>query len=214
MPPPGQGHAIACTRCHLGDGQAKEGDAAHQGLVKNPSALACGSCHQGWPDKVKRSPMATNLGIIAQTRYLWGAQPSLGPEFAVRHARPLVAMPDPQVDGKPVDDFLRRRCLRCHLWGQGADSKGARRSAGCVACHRPYDAQGRPPQGHGLTRKVPVRQCRGGVRRAHPPRRHGIGPLFGHPAGQARLHPEPGVAAHAAGPALPGGPGLPGLPPP
>lgn len=164
MPPAGQGHAIACTRCHLGDGQAKEGNAAHKGMVKNPSALdqaqrACGSCHQGWTEKVKRSPMATNMGLIAHTRYLWGAQTSPDPQFAIRETDPLVVMPDPAVNGKPVDDFLRRRCLRCHLWDKGADTKGARRAAGCAACHRPYDAQGRPPQGHGLTKKVPVGQC-------------------------------------------------------
>lgn len=164
MPPAGQGHAIACTRCHLGDGQAKEGDAAHKGMVRNPSDLsqaqrACGSCHQGWPQKVERSPMATNMGLIAHTRYLWGAQTSPDPQFAIRETDPLVAMPDPVVNGKPVDDFLRRRCLRCHLWDKGADTKGARRAAGCAACHRPYDAQGRPPQGHGLTKKVPVSQC-------------------------------------------------------
>ncbi|MCF8041687.1 MAG: cytochrome c3 family protein [Desulfarculaceae bacterium] len=164
MPPAGQGHALACTICHLGDGQAKEGGAAHKGMVKNPSALgqaqrACGACHKGWPDKVKRSPMATNMGVIAHTRYLWGAQSSMSPQFAVREADPLPSMPDPEVSGKPVDDFLRRRCLRCHLWSRGADTKGARRAAGCAACHRPYDAQGKPPQGHGLTKKVPVSQC-------------------------------------------------------
>ncbi len=164
MPPAVQVHALACTRCHLGDGLATEGGAAHKGLVKNPSALdqanrACGPCHPGWTEKVRLSPMASNMGIIAQTRYLWGAQFSRAPEFAVRPVAPLVGMPDPVVDGKPVDDFLRRRCLRCHLWSPGAQSKGARRSAGCAACHRPYDAEGKRPQGHGLTKKVPVRQC-------------------------------------------------------
>lgn len=164
MPPAGQGHALACTRCHLGDGQATEGGVAHQGMVKNPSALdqaqrACGSCHAGWPQKVRFSPMASNMGLIAQTRFLWGAQSSRAPEFGVRESRPLVALPDPELNGKPVDDFLRRRCLRCHLWNEGADSKGARRAAGCAACHRPYDSQGKPPPGHGLTKKVPVSQC-------------------------------------------------------
>ncbi|BEQ15109.1 hypothetical protein [Desulfoferula mesophila] len=164
MPPADQGHALACTTCHLGDGQAKEAKAAHKGMAANPSALdqaerACGSCHAGWPAKVKLSPMATSMGLIAQTRYLWGAQFSADPQFAVREAGLLAAMPDPENGGAPVDDFLRRRCLRCHLWNQGADSRGARRSAGCAACHRPYDAQGKPPQGHGLTKKVPVSQC-------------------------------------------------------
>ena len=164
MPPAGRGPALSCTACHLGDGAAREAKAGHQGMAANPSALdqaprACGPCHAGWPQKVRRSPMATNVGIINQTRFLWGAQSSLAPEYGVREQWPLVELPGPHSGGQPVDDFLRRRCLRCHLWGKGADSAGARRSAGCAACHRPYDAQGRPPRGHGLTKKVPVRQC-------------------------------------------------------
>ncbi|RJX36584.1 MAG: hypothetical protein C4525_00525 [Desulfarculus sp.] len=164
MPPAGQGHAIACTRCHLGQGQAATAQAGHAGLAANPAALdqagrACGPCHPGWPQKVRRSPMATAVGLINQTRYLWGAQPDALPRYGVRAEGPLAALSAPAQSGRPVDDLLRRRCLRCHLWTAGADADGARRSAGCAACHRPRDAQGRRPQGHGLTKKIPVRQC-------------------------------------------------------
>lgn len=164
MPPAGQGHAIACTACHLGDGRATSEKAGHAGLVANPAALdqaprACGSCHPGWPDKVRRSPMATAMGLINQTRYLWGAQPDVGPHYGVKTVAELAALPPPSQSGQPVDDFLRRRCLRCHLWVPGADVPGARRSAGCAACHRPRDQQGQRPRGHGLTKKIPVRQC-------------------------------------------------------
>lgn len=164
MPPAGQGHAIACTRCHLGHGQASTAQAGHAGLAANPAALdqaqrACGPCHAGWPQKVRRSPMATAMGLINQTRYLWGAQPDVQPRYGVAAEGPLAALPSPDRSGRPVDDLLRRRCLRCHLWTPGADADGARRSAGCAACHRPRDAQGRKPRGHGLTKKIPVRQC-------------------------------------------------------
>jgi len=168
MPPPGRAaaasaHDLACTRCHLGDGQAQEAKAAHAGLAANPSALdqaqrACGGCHPGWPAKVALSPMATNMGLINQTRYLWGASNDALPRFGVKSAPGLLALPEPGQTGEPVDDFLRRRCLRCHLWSPGVELAGARRSAGCAACHRPY-ANGRPPQGHGLTKRIPVSQC-------------------------------------------------------
>lgn len=164
MPPPGKGRPLACTRCHRGEAQARDKEAAHKGLVPNPSALdvaerTCGTCHQGWPQRVRLSPMATAAGIIAQSRYLWGAQADPEPRFGIRGAPGLLPLPRPDQTGRPVDDLLRRRCLRCHLWRPGVDLAGAGRSAGCAACHRPYDEQGRPPRGHGLTKKIPVRQC-------------------------------------------------------
>jgi hypothetical protein len=164
MPPAGQEHALACTTCHLGNGQAQTEKAGHAGLAANPSTLdqaarACGSCHPGWPEKVRRSPMATAMGIINQTRYLWGAQKSPDPQFGLKTVGPLAALPSPELSQQPVDDFLRRRCLRCHLWVKGADSNGARRSAGCAACHRPNTTKGSKLKGHRLTKKVPSTQC-------------------------------------------------------
>lgn len=170
MPPPGSlkngqppAHDLACTSCHLGNGQAQEAQAAHQGMAANPSSLdqaarACGPCHAGWPEKVKASPMASNMGLINQTRYLWGAAGDVLPRFGVRSGQGLLALPSPEQTGQPVDDFLRRRCLRCHLWTEGVDLNGARRSSGCAACHRPYE-NSEPPQGHGLTKRIPVSQC-------------------------------------------------------
>ncbi len=167
MPPPGQAqgaHELGCTVCHLGDGAAKERAAGHRGLVANPSALdqagrACGPCHKPWPQRVQGSPMASAAPLIAMTRFLWGAQADASPRFGVRSARGLLPLPSPQQTGTAVDDLLRRRCLRCHLWSRGADLAGARRSAGCAACHRPRDAAGRPPAGHGLTKAIPTSQC-------------------------------------------------------
>lgn len=164
MPPPGKGQPLACTVCHRGDGRAGEASAGHAGMAANPAALdqaarACGPCHPGWSEKVRRSPMATNMGLINQTRWLWGAQESQAPRYGVAAEPGLEPLPEPQASGQAVDDFLRRRCLRCHLWTPGADLAGARRSAGCAACHRPRDGDGQPPQGHGLTRRVPTSQC-------------------------------------------------------
>lgn len=164
MPPAGRGAPVSCVACHQGDGRATAIKAGHAGMTANPSALdqaerACGPCHAGRAARVKRSPMATAVGIINQTRFLWGAQDTPAPRYGVRAQAGLRAIPRPAASGRLVDDLLRRRCLRCHLWTKGADTNGARRSAGCAACHRPAGPTGRPPAGHGLTRRVPVRQC-------------------------------------------------------
>jgi len=37
-----------------------------------------------------------------------------------------------------VDDLLRRRCLRCHVYYQGDDFPLTRRATGCGACHLEY----------------------------------------------------------------------------
>lgn len=164
MPPPGKGAPLSCLNCHQGQGRSRDKDQAHEGLLANPSTLdaagqTCGRCHQGRAAQVRRSPMATNATLIAQTRFLWSAQPNAAPRHGIKAEGRLAAMPPAGEAGQPVDDLLRRRCLRCHVWAKGADTTGARRSAGCAACHRPYGADGRRPGGHGLTRQVPTSQC-------------------------------------------------------
>ncbi len=162
--PPVRPGRLLCTSCHLGRGRAREPAQGHRGLVANPSALdqaerACGACHRGRTRQVQSSPMATAAGIINQTRFLWGAQPDTQPRYGVRPAPGLMALPTPDETGQAVDAFLRQRCLRCHLWVEGADLAGARRSSGCAACHRPNPEEGRRPPGHHITRRVPVSQC-------------------------------------------------------
>lgn len=163
MPPAGRGQPTDCTACHLGDGAADKAPAGHAGLAANPSALdqaarACGPCHPGRAEQVKKSPMATGVGVINQTRFLWGSQPDAKPRYAVKALDGLAAIPEP-TPATPVDDLLRRRCLRCHLWVPGTDLDGARRSAGCAACHRPAPTGPEARHGHRLTRRVPVSQC-------------------------------------------------------
>lgn len=160
--PVNKAHKLACIECHDGDAAACEASAAHAGLRVNPSALehvdaTCGKCHPQWAHRVKLSPMATAVGLINQTRFLWGAQPKPEPKFAARKTGGMEALPLPAQSGQEVDDLLRRRCLRCHL---GVADESQQRSAGCAACHRPMAENGgkRP---HTLRKAVPVSQCLG-----------------------------------------------------
>jgi len=117
-------------------------------------------------------------GIINQTRYLWGAQERAAPAMYGLSGglRPL---PEPDPSESPstpallVDDFLRRRCLRCHIHQKGAHGHGLYRAGGCAACHMVYDDDGlykgrdkaidptAPgyPATHRFTRRIPDMQC-------------------------------------------------------
>ena len=100
MPPPGQGQPTDCTACHLGNGAADQAQDGHAGLAANPSALdqaarACGPCHPGRAEQVEKSPMATAMGVINQTRFLWGSQPDAKPRYAIKAVGGLAAIPLP-----------------------------------------------------------------------------------------------------------------------
>ncbi|MBU0515152.1 MAG: cytochrome c family protein [Proteobacteria bacterium] len=170
-------HRFPCERCHNGDPAAKTKPAAHKGLLRRPAGLnvapqKCGQCHPAQVRSVPRSLMATAVGIIAPTRFLWGAQPDLNPIYATKAVDGLKTLPL----GKKhlVDDLLRRRCLRCHLHTTGAKRRGDFRGLGCAACHVTYGDDGRYrgpdkvlknmpgpglPRRHRFTTAIPTRTC-------------------------------------------------------
>jgi len=142
-------HRFRCTQCHNGNRRAKTLPKAHEGLVANPSDLNhagqfCGKCHADQIEKVNRSSMATAKGMINITRYAWGAQPygkpvySLHPDIQAREE----AYPPLAGKGHPVDEFLRTKCLRCHLQGEAPHRPGDYRATGCAACHMIYGNDG------------------------------------------------------------------------
>jgi len=141
-------HRFSCTRCHGGRRKEATLPAAHEGLVGNPSALEhaekfCGKCHAGQVEAVNASSMAAAKNLINATRFAWGEQAagdlshSLRPDPATQE-KPLPALGQ----GKPVDDFLRTRCLRCHLGSEAPHRPGDYRASGCAACHMVYNNDG------------------------------------------------------------------------
>jgi hypothetical protein len=186
---PGPNHAFPCQRCHGGDPKGSTREKAHKELIANPSRLdqasrRCLPCHESHLFRVQRSLMATAAGEINQTRYLWGAQDDPKPGFLTRPLDQFPVLPPFSESGQLVDDLLRRRCLRCHLYSDGTGRFGEWRAQGCAACHMPYGPDGlsqsrdqalRPlmeqirknpglqkrgyPLIHRFTKAVPTRQC-------------------------------------------------------
>jgi len=147
-------HNLACESCHLSPGdRSGKGLSSHQKIVRNPSDpkhadTFCLPCHQREIEQVKRSLHSTMAGVINQTRYLWGAQKSPSPAIHGLSG-PLKPLPEPdlsvypEMPGMLVDDFLRKRCLRCHIHTAGPGGRGLYRATGCAACHVLYDNDGR-----------------------------------------------------------------------
>lgn len=148
-------HDFECGRCHLhAEDRAADRLASHETVIRNPSSSQyadtfCGGCHREEIVRLQRSLHGTLAGMINQTRFLWGAQtaaepPVYGMGGGLRPIPdPVKDLPAPVDPSRLVDDFLRRRCLGCHIDTRGPSGYGLYRGMGCAACHTPYDASGR-----------------------------------------------------------------------
>jgi hypothetical protein len=183
---------LSCTICHRGNADAEDADTAHEGMLANPSDLkvadtTCGKCHGEHVDNVRKSIHATSAGIISAARYLWAAQDTKLALYGVKQVEDgdgvvpetkgalakLEEIPSFAESGAHIDDYLRKECLRCHLWAEGAQRSGDYRSSGCAACHVLYaddglsrsddptipgDEPGHPVK-HQLTSRIPAERC-------------------------------------------------------
>ena len=144
-----QNHRFSCTKCHSGNPRGKTTALAHKGLVSNPSDLNhapkyCGKCHAEQIKKVKNSLMTTARGVIEITREAWGEPPLKQPRKKKKKGRKRNKN-QPWTytsQGKPVDDFLQKKCLRCHVQSPSPHRAGDYRATGCASCHMIYTNEG------------------------------------------------------------------------
>jgi len=132
-------HDMACTYCHLGNNDTTEKKAAHTGLLAAPAApanmeAACGNCHPEQISGCSQSLHFTVKNAVNHVRSHFGIEPPL---------KGLTELPDtrrPHSKKELVDDMLRRRCLRCHVYTAGDRYPYVQRGTGCAACHLQYTA--------------------------------------------------------------------------
>ena len=131
---PDDNHGFACTQCHQGRDNTTEKTLAHQGLITAPAAPenmadTCGDCHEKQISGCSRSLHFTLANVVNRVRSHFGIEPALSG---------LTDIPDslhPQNKKEIVDDMLRRRCLRCHVYTKGDSYPYVQRGTGCAACH-------------------------------------------------------------------------------
>jgi len=128
-------HDFPCQDCHLGDGNASEQKAAHGGLIPQPAhpdrmSRFCGRCHGSIVEQVSASIHYTSAKEVNLVRQAFGNIKPLASLTAIPQEAVVPVSP-----GQLVDDLLRRRCLRCHVYSSGEAYPATRHGTGCAACH-------------------------------------------------------------------------------
>ncbi len=127
-------HNVACTACHQGDNSAREKTLAHTGMTAQPAAPAnmakvCGTCHAQQVETCAEAKHFTLQKEVNLIRRHFGLEPLAGLTTIPEHSGP------PKNKEQLVDDVLRRRCLRCHVYTSGDKYPYVQRGTGCAACH-------------------------------------------------------------------------------
>lgn len=149
-------HNFECVICHNGSNQAGSMDEAHSGLIHTPAhpqsmKKTCGPCHENQVTLARQSLHFTLHNEVNQVRQAFGAKEKLPS---------LLAIPSTEVPSSPlelVDDLLRRRCLRCHVYYQGDSYQETIHGIGCAACHLHYE--GGKIQSHAFVKYPDDNQC-------------------------------------------------------
>lgn len=97
----------------------------------------CVQCHALQSKKCEKSVHYTLANAINITRKAWGIMDS-------NVTLQTLPLPKEEIE-KPsdlVDDFLRRKCLKCHLFNRSSGEKGMKRGIGCLSCHSRHQSSG------------------------------------------------------------------------
>lgn len=130
-------HDFPCIDCHRGDSEGGTEVAAHSGLVAKPAHPAfmgetCGRCHPETVENCRSSLHFTMRNKVNLVREHFGAR---GTQAEITDISPSA---EPSTAVELVDDMLRRRCLRCHLFYSGDTYASTQRGTGCAACHMTF----------------------------------------------------------------------------
>jgi hypothetical protein len=135
-------HNFSCLECHVKpqDRASYEHDTD---IVLHPDSLEnveifCSKCHKNDIKSVKNSLHVSMKNEINLTRKLWGQK---GSDIDLQS----LPLPKSHVSEPKdlVDDFLRRKCLKCHIGSQGSGERGMYRGKGCMSCHMEYSEDGK-----------------------------------------------------------------------
>ena len=131
---------MGCVACHKGDPFATGKAMAHRNMILIPGNFSnarqtCGTqnCHQDITNRMQKSLMTTQSGIIAVDKFVFGETASLNDTFHVKN-----------LGHSAADTHLRNLCAGCHLGMEKTKTGNAdwlERGGGCNACHLHYNDQ-------------------------------------------------------------------------
>jgi len=128
---------MGCVACHKGDPFATGKSMAHRNMILVPGNFSnvrqtCGTqnCHADISDRMQKSLMTTQSGIIAVDKFVFGETASLNDTFHIQN-----------LGHSAADTHLRNLCAGCHLGMEKTKTGNAEwldRGGGCNACHLHY----------------------------------------------------------------------------
>jgi multisubunit Na+/H+ antiporter MnhB subunit len=136
-----ESHNVAttgCFACHKGDPYSMNKNQAHRNMILVPgnfsnARLTCGTqnCHPDITDRMQKSLMTSQSGIIAIDKFVFGEVTSLNNTFHVQN-----------LGHSAADTHLRNLCAGCHLGAEKTKTGNAEwleRGGGCNVCHLFYN---------------------------------------------------------------------------
>jgi len=96
----------------------------------------CINCHEMESKKCETSNHTTLKNSINITRKIWGIKDSNVTLQTLPYSALKIEKPSDL-----VDDFLRRKCLKCHLNITNSNEKGMKRKKSCLACHTKHHSK-------------------------------------------------------------------------
>ena len=109
----------------------------------------CITCHPKESKQCETSNHTTLKNAINITREIWGIKNSDVTLQTIPQSPLKVEKPSDL-----VDDFLRRKCLKCHLGIKTSGELGMKRKTNCLACHSKHNKEGKCQ-----TQKVSTDKC-------------------------------------------------------
>jgi len=153
---------FGCSSCHLGVPNATTKALAHEGLLLNPSSLThskivCKKCHEDIINRVEKSIMNTQSGIIDVLRFQFKETKSIKQSNGIEDIRDI-----PTSKQTLAQSHFSKLCAACHIDQDERIFKNYEpRGGGCVDCHRVSKAKWQKnrlihPK---LTTKIPSKNC-------------------------------------------------------
>ncbi|MFN3330685.1 MAG: hypothetical protein ACK419_07155, partial [Pyrinomonadaceae bacterium] len=128
---------LSCIDCHLGKERAKNKETAHTNLrpklTFSEIENLCKKCHSEEINKFKNTLHYTYEKELKNI--FKGFQLNL--TFKKMEELAQVSYDISTKEGVLLD-FLRRRCLTCHIFSEGENYKATKRALYCFSCHKPH----------------------------------------------------------------------------
>lgn len=128
---------ISCRACHGGEEPAKNKREAHLGLKSAPDYVTvdalCKNCHAEEAQNFRNSLHYSYRRELQAISEGFRLRPSL-------QSMPELAKVRPNLTDREglILDFLKRRCLSCHIYTGGEDYPKTKRGLYCLSCHRAH----------------------------------------------------------------------------